>query len=151
MGANELILHVENDPDDVFLLKRAFTKAGVVQEMRSAENGKAAVEYLNGSNAYGDRATHPLPTVILLDWNMPLMSGAQFLQWIRQDAKWKRLPVVVLTSSASEHDMQEAYDLGANGYLVKPSTQEAFIAMVRGFAQFWLDWNRSEFRRLAGP
>ena len=151
MGSTELILHVENDPDDVFLLKRAFTKAGITREMRSAESGQAAVEYLNGSNAYGNRDAYPLPTVILLDWNMPLMSGAEFLRWIRHDAKWKRLPVVVLTSSASEHDMQEAYDLGANGYLVKPSAQEAFISMVRGFAQFWLDWNRSEYRHMVGP
>jgi CheY-like chemotaxis protein len=147
VSSGEIILHVENDPDDVFLLKRAFTKAGISKEIRTAENGKNAIEYLEGSAAFSNRDQFPLPTVILLDWNMPLMSGGQFLQWLRAEPKWKRLPVIVLTSSAAERDMVEAYDLGANGFLSKPSNNERYMAMVRALVDYWLDWNRTEFRR----
>jgi CheY-like chemotaxis protein len=143
----ELILHVENDPDDVFLLKRAFTKAGVTKEIRTAENGKKAIEYLHGGDGFSDRARYPLPTVVLLDWNMPLMSGGQFLSWLRADPTWKRLPVIVLTSSAADRDMVEAYDLGANGFLTKPSNHEQYMVMVRALVDYWLAWNRTEFHR----
>lgn len=136
------VLHVENDPDDVFLTRRAFEKAGVKASVFAVENGEQAVAYLLGAGAFAERANHPLPAVILLDWNMPLMSGSDFLVWIRKQERLRRIPVVVLTSSDSERDVVEAGELGANGFLIKPTTLEQFQQMVRAFAEFWLTWNR---------
>jgi CheY-like chemotaxis protein len=139
------ILHVENDADDIFLTQRAFKKVGVTNPTPAVENGEQAVSYLLGKGKFENRKDYPLPSVILLDWNMPLMSGSDFLHWLRaQTGALRRLPVVVLTSSNSHADVRQAYELGANGYLVKPATQESFQAMARAFAEYWLDWNRSD-------
>ncbi|MES2692887.1 MAG: response regulator [Verrucomicrobiota bacterium] len=146
-----VILHVENDPDDIFLTQRAFKKAGCEHPINAVENGEQGVAYLRGQERFSNRADYPLPAVILLDWNMPLMSGAEFLRWIRSEAALKRLPVVVLTSSNNDADMREAYELGANGYIVKPGTQESFQEMARIFAQYWLHWNRSDAHATANP
>ena len=144
---SEAILHVENDEDDVFLTGRAFKKAGVTASITAVENGEQAVAYLLGKGRFEDRRAYPLPTVILLDWNMPLMSGGDFLRWRRSQDTLRRLPVVVLTSSNSERDMVEAAELGSNGFVVKPRTVEGFHAMVLACAQYWLRWNRSDFSR----
>jgi CheY-like chemotaxis protein len=137
-----VILHVENDHDDAFLTQRAFKKAGVTSPITLVENGEQAVAYLHSEGRFSDADEYPPPAVILLDWNMPLMSGADFLAWLRQQAKLRMLPVVVLTSSNNEADMREAYEIGANGFLVKPRTQEKFQAMAEAFAKYWLNWNR---------
>ena len=139
------ILHVENDVDDIFLTQRAFKKVGVATPTPAVENGEQAVSYLLGRGKYENRADYPLPSVILLDWNMPLMSGSDFLQWLRsQTGALRCLPVVVLTSSNNSADMRQASELGANGYLVKPGSQESFQAMARAFAEYWLGWNRHD-------
>lgn len=137
------ILHVENDADDVFLTQRAFKKAGVTNPVAAVENGEQAVAYLTGKEKFANRTDYPLPAVILLDWNMPLMSGREFLAWLRDQPILQRTPVVVFTSSNSERDMHEAYDLGANGFLVKPRTQDEFQQLAATFAKYWLEWNRS--------
>ena len=79
------ILHIENDPDDVFLTQRAFKKAGCQNPINAVENGEQGVAYLRGEERFSNREDYPLPAVILLDWNMPLMSGAGFLRWIRSE------------------------------------------------------------------
>lgn len=139
-----VILHVENDSDDAFLTQRAFKKAGVTTPITVVENGEQAVAYLHAQGRFANRQDYPPPAVILLDWNMPLMSGADFLEWLRAQADLRRLPVVVLTSSNNEADMRQAYEIGANGYLVKPGTQDAFQIMAHAFADYWLTWNRSD-------
>ena len=139
-----LILQIENDADDVFLTQRAFKKAGHINPVASAENGEQGVAYLLGEGRFAVREDYPLPAVILLDWNMPLMSGSEFLRWIRGQETLKRIPVVVLTSSNNEGDMHEAYELGANGFIVKPRSNDAFQAMAAAFVAYWLHWNRSD-------
>ncbi len=142
---SSVILHVENDADDIFLTQRALKKVGVTSPTPAVENGEQAVSYLLGKGKFENRRDYPLPSVILLDWNMPLMSGGDFLQWLRsQTGALRRLPVVVLTSSNNTADMRQAYELGANGFLVKPGTQETFQVMARAFAEYWLGWNRHE-------
>lgn len=142
-----IILHVENDSDDVFLTQRAFKKAGVAHPVIAVENGEQAVAYLHGQDRFANRSDYPLPGVMLLDWNMPLMSGGDFLAWLRGEQNLRRTPVVVLTSSNNERDMIQAYELGANGFIVKPRTQEEFQAMALDFANYWLKWNRSDANR----
>ena len=146
-----LILHIENDADDVFLMQRAFKKAGHLNPVASVENGEQGVAYLTGNGRFANRDDYPLPAVILLDWNMPLMSGADFLRWIRGQATLKRLPVVVLTSSNNDADMHEAYELGANGFIVKPRSNDAFQLMALAFTSYWLQWNRSDALASSDP
>ena len=144
-ASSPVILHIENDADDIFLTQRAFRKVGINHPTPAVENGEQAVSYLLGNGKFENRKDYPLPSVILLDWNMPLMSGSDFLQWLRaQTGALRRVPVVVLTSSNNNADMRQAYELGANGYLVKPGTQDTFQAMARAFADYWLAWNRSD-------
>jgi CheY-like chemotaxis protein len=139
-----VILHIENDSDDVFLTQRAFKKAGVTTPILPAENGEQGVAYLLAQGRFANRQDYPVPAVILLDWNMPLMSGADFLQWLRAQPSLRRLPVVVLTSSNNEADMRHAYDIGANGFVVKPGTQEGFQSFAQAFAAYWLAWNKND-------
>lgn len=150
MPGRPSILHVENDKDDIFVTQRAFKKAGIEVPINAVENGEQAVAYLLGDGKYANRTDYPLPTVILLDWNMPLMSGSGFLAWRRSQPEIKRIPVVVLTSSNNEKDMIEAYELGSNGFVVKPSTLASLQAMALAFANYWVSWNRTEPDFLSG-
>ena len=145
MSSDSLILQVENDADDVFITRRAFKKAGITNRIASVENGEEAIAYLFGKDRFSNRDDYPLPSVILLDWNMPLMSGSEFLRWLRAQSGMRRIPVVVLTSSDNENDMIQAYELGSNGFLVKPPSLEDFQALATAFAAYWLGWNRSDF------
>jgi CheY-like chemotaxis protein len=144
------ILYVENDVDDAFLLETAFKRSGAAVDFKVVDNGERAVAYLSGKDEFADREKFPLPRVVLLDWNMPLMSGAQFLEWLRSQPAFRHLPVVVFTSSESPADLRAAYDRGANGFMTKPSTQRDLQALAGAFAKYWLDWNRSQPLPAAG-
>lgn len=115
-----LILIVEDNADDVLLVKRAFERAKVANPLRVLRDGTEAVAYLNGDVPYGDRAEHPLPGLVLLDIKMPMMDGFEVLKWIRRQPQFARLCVVMLTSSDEMRDVNQAYQLGANSFLVKP-------------------------------
>lgn len=135
------ILVAEDDPDDAFMLRRAFTTANIVNPVAFVSDGDEAIAYLAGTGRYADRDLHPLPVVILLDLKMPRRSGFEVLEWLRAQPGVGRLPVVVLTSSRESRDVTRAYELGANSYLVKPSSPEDLIATVRGLGLYWLVLN----------
>jgi CheY-like chemotaxis protein len=97
-----------------------------------------AVEYLRGDGPFADREKHPLPDLLLLDLKMPRKNGFEVLEWVRQQPGLKRLPVVVLTSSMQDLDINRAYELGANTYLVKPANYEALVDLVKTLIQYWL-------------
>ncbi len=129
------ILHVEDNPDDVLLVAMAFRKAGVVAKLEVATDGQKAIAALtNGA------MTAP-PACVLLDVKLPVLSGLEVLSWIRQQPKLKRLPVVMLTSSLLPSDINQAYDLGANSYLVKPPNLEALIELAKTIDLYWLRTN----------
>jgi CheY-like chemotaxis protein len=132
------ILYVENEPDDVILLKRAFKKAEIAHPLKIAENGEEAVTYLLGKAPFSDRLANPLPALILLDLSMPLMTGLEFLQWRREEPVIRSIPVIVFTSSRHARDISEAFRLGANAYLVKPASSEGLVRLAETFKQFWL-------------
>jgi CheY-like chemotaxis protein len=136
------ILLVEDDPDDVFFLQRAFTKAGRGEALRVVRDGDEAVAYLSGTDAFADRGLFPLPSLILLDLKLPRKSGFEVLEWCRRKSGLSRIPVVVLTSSQSQADVARAYDLGANSYLVKPIDAVAQVKMVKSVCDFWASLNR---------
>lgn len=114
------ILLVENNQDDILLVLRAFQRAGVTRQIQTVTSGMDAVDYLQGKPPYDDRREYPLPAMVLLDIKMPGMDGFEVLAWIRQQWEFFQLCVVMLTSSDHIRDVNEAYHLGANSFLVKP-------------------------------
>lgn len=141
---SEPILLVEDDNADAMLIERAFRRARIDNPVRRVGDGDAAVQYLSGLSPYGDRDKHPLPVLILLDLKLPRRSGFEVLSWLRaQDSGVQRLPVVVLTSSSHSQDVNRAYDLGANSYLVKPGGPDALLEMIQKLDTYWLTINRS--------
>jgi len=132
------ILLAEDDENDVMLIKRAFSKSHVVNPIACVKNGEEAVAYLSGEGEYADRLRHPLPFMLLLDLKLPRLSGHEVLSWLRAQQGLKRLPVVVLTSSREPSDINRAYELGANSYLVKPVVFEEFSTLLKQLQVYWL-------------
>jgi CheY-like chemotaxis protein len=142
-----VILLVEDDTNDVFLMQRACRKVELPNPLVVVGDGDEAVDYLSGSGRYADRATHPLPVLVLLDLKLPRKSGLEVLDWLRRQPALRRLPVVVLTSSKEPGDVNRAYDLGANSYLVKPLGFDALLDLVRSLNVYWLNLNeKAELR-----
>ena len=142
MARTVTILLVEDDPNDALLVRMAFqrTRSGI--PLIILPNGLEAVNYLKGEGVYADRAKYPMPDIILLDLRMPLMSGFEVLQWIRERPGLKRLPVIVLTSSVQEADARTAYEAGANSYLVKPTDFNELVDSIKNLGDFWLDGSK---------
>ena len=135
------ILLVDDDPNDVFLLQRAFDKARLTHTIQAVSDGEQAVDYLAGRGRFADRERHPVPVLVLLDLKVPRVSGAEVLEWLRQQPMLKRLPVVVMTSAAEAGEINAAYDRGANSYLVKPLGFERLLELVKAMAHYWLVLN----------
>lgn len=142
MPPDQYILLVEDDPNDTLLIKRAFQKAGLGEILKSVSDGDQAIEYLSGTNEFADRARYPLPFLVLLDLKMPSTDGFEVLQWVRAQRDFKRLLVVVLTSSNLQTDVDRAYDLGANSYLVKPVEFNEMVNIIQRFEAYWTEINR---------
>ena len=139
---NHTILLVEDDLSDSTLIKRAFTKAQLNAKLVRAKDGDDAVAYLDGKEPYQNREEHPLPSLVLLDIKLPRRSGFEVLSWIRRDPRpLRRLPVVMLTSSRHSVDINRAYELGANAYVVKPDTSADLIELLQSVQKFWLTAN----------
>jgi CheY-like chemotaxis protein len=131
------VLVVEDDSNDVLLLQRAMRKAQWVNPIQVVEHGDAAIAYLAGASPYDDRQRFPLPGLVLLDLKLPRRSGLEVLAWLRAQPRLKGLPVVVLTSSREHKDIQQAYALGANSYLVKPGSLPEWQALVTLIGGYW--------------
>lgn len=129
------ILHVEDNPDDVLLTKLAFKKAGVEAELEILSDGSKAIAALQNG-----MSTSP-PNCVLLDLKLPSISGLEVLEWIRQQPALKRLPVIMLTSSLLPKDINRAYDLGANSYLLKPADLDSLIQLAKTIDLYWLHTN----------
>jgi CheY-like chemotaxis protein len=138
---HDTILLVEDNPKDVLLIQRAFRKANVTIPLQVVEDGEVAVRYLSGEEPYSDRDRYPLPMLILLDLKLPRKSGTEVLEWLRQQPKLKRLPVVVLTSSREYVDINQVYDLGANAYMVKPVAFDNLVEIVKTLNLHWIIYN----------
>ena len=125
------ILYAEDEPNDVLFLQIAFQTLGIANLLRTVPDGEQAVDYLAGRGPYADRALHPLPSLVLLDINMPKKSGFEVLEWIRRQPRLKTLPVLMFTSSEHEGDMERARKLGANDYLLKLSNPGKLVELVK--------------------
>jgi CheY-like chemotaxis protein len=140
---NQFILLVEDDPNDVLLIQRAFQKANLRDVLKVVRDGEQAISYLAGREKYADREQYPLPYLLLLDLKMPGTDGFEVLQWVRGEPDLRRLLVVVLTSSNLQADVDRAYELGANSYLVKPVEFDQMVNMLRRFEAYWTEINRT--------
>jgi CheY-like chemotaxis protein len=136
------ILYVEDEDADVVLLQYVLGKVGICNPLQTVKDGRLAKDYLAGKEPFEDRRRHPLPGLVLLDLNLPYWSGFEVLEWIRQQPQLRRLPVVIFSSSNRADDISRAYDVGANGYLVKPSVLAELKSLVLALRDFWLLHNR---------
>jgi len=139
----EIILLVEDDSNDVVLLQRAFQKAGLRDSIRIVRDGEQAIHYLSGEGEYSDRDRFPLPFLILLDLKMPGTNGFEVLQWIREQPSLSPLRIVVLTSSDHLRDVNRAYQLGANSFLVKPLDFQNFRSLSKMIEGYWLNTSKA--------
>ena len=137
------LLLVEDNEDDVFLMKRALRAAGITNPLQIAEDGQAAIDYLAGNGTYADRALYPLPLIVFLDLKLPYKSGHDVLEWIRQQPHFSTLIVIVLTSSNESVDLSRAYQLGANSFVVKPPTSVLLQEIAESFKLWWLTYNHA--------
>jgi len=134
-------LLVEDSDDDIFFAKRAFQSVGRLTPLSYVDNGQKAIDYLSGSDPYSARTQFPIPSLVLLDIKLPFLSGLEVLQWIREQSNFPKSPVVMFTSSNQERDVEEAYALGANAYLLKPARADQYLNLVSLITGFWLDAN----------
>jgi len=140
MSEKPTILLVDDNENDLFLMRRAFGKAAFEVPLQEVHNGVEALAYLTGAHPYSNRVHYPLPTVVLMDLNMPKGNGFDLLTQVRSQAGLRRLAIIVLTSSALPEDIERALDCGASAYLVKPSSFEALVAMTRCLRD-WIEIN----------
>ena len=135
------VLLVENNPAHAELVMRSFEEYAAASWIAHVPDGEAALEYLFRRGVYGNPVTSPRPCVVLLDLRLPKMSGLDVLQAIRQSPELHNLPVVVLTTSDAQPDLDEAYARHANSYLVKPVDFVKFSHLMRDLGVYWLEWN----------
>ena len=128
---NPIVLLVDDSDNDGRLMRIIFERAGFTQPLCCVGDGVEAIDYLRGDGIYADRAKFPLPTVMLLDLNMPRKDGFEVLGWIRLQPELKRLRVYILSSSSRPEDIRRCYDLGANAYLIKPSNLDGLTELAK--------------------
>ena len=134
MQSHPVILIADDDETDVFLLRRAFEKIGLANTLVHVSDGEEAINYLSARGRFQNRFYHPVPNLLLLDLKMPRLSGFDVLNWLRTCKELEDLPVVVLTNSDLDADLNEAWSLGAKDYLVKGSDPEKLVEVAKEIA-----------------
>lgn len=132
------ILLVEDDSNDVLLVQRAMNKVGLTYPLIHKHDGEEAIDYLSGKPPYADRATHPLPSLILLDIKMPKLTGFDVLGWMHQRPELAKIPVVILTASVRQEDRNKAQALGATAFRTKPVDFSELVEIIRDVDARWL-------------
>lgn len=137
------ILLVEDNPDDVELTRLAFDEAKIANQLAVVGDGAEALDYLFARGRFSDRDPADLPSLVLLDLNLPKVDGREVLQAIRANEATRSLPVVVLTTSTEPFDVEATYALGVNSYIQKPVDFEQFVWAVKQVGLYWLVLNHS--------
>ena len=132
------IVVADDDPDDRLLVEAALHEAHVRNPIDFVEDGEELLRYLRRQGEYTAHASKPLPALVLVDINMPRMTGLELLREVRSDASLRWVPIVLLTTSNAEHDVRTAYDLGGNAFITKPSSFDALVEAMASLARFWL-------------
>jgi two-component system response regulator len=133
------VLYAEDDPDDRLLAEMAYRDSGAVNPIAFVADGEEALDYLRGTGRHADRSGMPRPGIVLLDLNMPGMDGRETLRIIREDPALRRIPVVILTTSAAQEDIAGSYDAGANSYIVKPSAFASLVQLFQRLFGYWFE------------
>ncbi|EEF62781.1 response regulator [Pedosphaera parvula] len=142
MQLSQIILYVEDNESDVLFMHQAMKKIGLSKALQVVSDGDEAIAYLDGKGKYADRRKYPFPSLIFLDLTLPVVTGFGVLQWIRKQHSMLALPVVILSGSRMEFDLNHAYKLGANAYLIKPSNGEDLDNVLGTTAKYWLSLNQ---------
>ena len=142
MMHENIILLVEDNPDDEELTKRAFKKSNIANRMVVARDGSEALDYLFATGQWSDRGTDTNPNMVLLDLKLPKIDGLEVLRRLRADPRTMLLPVIILTSSVEEQDVVQGYSLGCNSYIRKPVDFLQFTEAVRQLGLYWLVLNQ---------
>ncbi len=131
------ILVVEDSPEDFEAMRRAFIKAGLANQINRVEDGDDALDYLHGRGEFSDPERAPRPGLVLLDLNLPGTDGREVLAEIKSDSSLKKIPVIVLTTSNDNRDIDSCYSMGANSYIQKPLDIEGFIRAIALLKEYW--------------
>lgn len=125
-----LVLLADDDPDDIYLAQSAFRQTSVQLHCKSVHHGQGLLDYLH-------QAGSEMPDLILMDLNMPVLDGKQTLEALKENARYKGIPVIVFTTSTQDADIEDAYRLGANSYIVKPGSLDELIQVMECVVQYW--------------
>lgn len=137
LTSDKIILIVEDSPEDYEATLRAFKRPNLINPLYHCVDGLEALDFLQHKNAYQDKAKYPRPHVILLDLNLPKMDGREVLRRIKEDPELKSIPVIVMTTSNDDLDIQKCYDIGANSYIHKPVDLQKFIEAIQKMVDYW--------------
>ena len=132
------ILLAEDRPDDVFLMERALQKVRSRHPLRVVADGQKAIEYLSGEGDYSDRVAFPFPGLVILDLKMPGVGGFEVVEWMRKNPRTRLTPIIILSTSAQPQDINRAYELGANAYMIKPADHRSLERLLQTIGEFWL-------------
>ncbi|MDP3511508.1 MAG: response regulator [Sulfuritalea sp.] len=139
---SQVILLVEDNPSDIGLTRRAMEKSGISNPLVVAEDGQDALDYIFCDGAHNAREIADTPLLVLLDLKLPRVDGLEVLRRIRADARTRRIPVVILTSSSEERDVTAGYDNGTNSYIRKPVDFYQFAEVIKQLGMYWLVINQ---------
>lgn len=136
---SKAILLVEDEEHDILFMQMALEEAKAQNPLSIARDGREAIAYLSGEGQFANREKFPLPGLMLLDLRLPRVPGLEVLKWVRQQPDFAQLPILICSSSCQDTDVASAYQLGANGYLVKPSHLAERLELARRLKKYWLD------------
>ncbi|HWD94014.1 MAG TPA: response regulator [Verrucomicrobiae bacterium] len=131
------ILLVEDEENDALLVQMAFKKNDILNPVQWVRDGVEAIAYLNGQGEFADRDRYPFPEVLILDLKMPRMNGLELLAWIRDHPEFRVIPTIIMSASRLDCDVEKAYALGANTYMIKPSAFDDLAKMVKLAHEYW--------------
>jgi CheY-like chemotaxis protein len=131
-----VILHVEDDPNDVFFVQRAFAKVHPGVTLLTVADGSEAQAYLEGRPPYDDRDRYPMPSLVLMDLKLPKKNGLEVLEWMKGLPTLKAIPVIILSSSTEKCDVERAYELGANAFVAKRGDLKGLVSLAEGIAVY---------------
>jgi len=127
----------DDDPDDQLLVSDALEEARLGNPIDFTTNGKELLQYLNREDQYSHLADQPLPGLILLDLNMPVMDGREVLSKLKQHERFRSIPIIILTTSKAEADIARTYDMGVNSFIMKPVSFDSLVEMIRSVTNYW--------------
>ena len=140
MSINSKLISIhmcDDDPDDQLLVSDALEEARLGNKIDFTANGKELLQYLNREGEYSHLAGQPLPGLILLDLNMPVMDGREVLGKLKQNEKFRSIPVIILTTSKAEEDIARSYGMGVNSFIIKPVSFESLVDMIKTVTDYW--------------